>query len=454
MTVQRQTYAQHARAVLTLGLPLVGSHLAQVGINLTDTIMLGWYDLEVLAGQVLGGMIFFITFIAGSGFAWAITPLVAEAEGRGDTTQARRVTRMSLWIVIGYAVALVPVMLSAPAILRLAGQEAHLADIAGQYLSIAGWSLAPALAVMVLKSHLSALERANVVLWVTLAAVAVNALGNYALIFGHWGMPELGVRGSAISTLLVHVVSLLLLMAYVRRATPEHQLFRRFWRADPEALGTVFRLGWPIGLTTLAEVGLFASASLMMGWIGPLDLAAHGIAIQIASMAFVVHVGLSNTATIRVGRAVGRNDPEGLKRGAHVVLALSAVAVAVTVLLFLLLPETLIGLFTDPADPDRDAVIAIGVQLLAAAALFQAADAAQVMALGLLRGIRDTKVPMIFAGISYWVLGMPASYLLGFVLGWGGVGIWLGLALGLGAAGATMMTRFWTRSLGTAPVPA
>jgi MATE family multidrug resistance protein len=257
----------------------------------------------------------------------------------------------------------------------------------------------------------------------------------------------MGVRGAAVATVMVHTVSLLALVVYTETATPEHELFRRFWRPDREAFGTVFRLGWPIGITTVAEVGLFAMSSLMMGWIGPLHLAAHGIAIQVASVVFMIHLGLSNTATIRAGRAIGRGDAQGLRDGALVVTALSGLAALVTIAIIVAIPGPLIGLFVDPADPDRPRVIEIGTVLLYAAALFQLVDAAQVMALGLLRGVQDTRVPMIYAAISYWLIGVPCSYVLGFVLGWEGPGIWLGLAAGLAAASVFMMTRFWHNTL-------
>lgn len=443
----RMTYGAHVKAILALGLPLIGSHVAQFAVQMTDTFMLGWYDVRVLAGEVLGGTLFFILFIAGSGFAWAVSPLVASAEGAGDTTTARRVTRMSLWISALYACATLPLLLNADTILLALGQEPELARIADEYLSITAWAIFPALGVMVLKSHLSALERTRVVFWVTILAVLVNGLGNYMFIFGHWGAPELGVRGAAVATVMVHTVSLLALVVYTETAMPEQELFRRFWRPDREAFGTVFRLGWPIGITTVAEVGLFAMSSLMMGWIGPLHLAAHGIAIQVASVVFMIHLGLSNTATIRAGRAIGRGDAQGLRDGAVVVTALSGLAALVTIAIIVAIPGPLIGLFVDPADPDRPRVVEIGTVLLYAAALFQLVDAAQVMALGLLRGVQDTRVPMIYAAISYWLIGVPCSYVLGFVLGWEGPGIWLGLAAGLAAASVFMMTRFWRNTL-------
>ncbi|MBK5935140.1 MATE family multidrug resistance protein [Rhodovulum imhoffii] len=441
------TPAQHLRAILVLGLPLIGSHLAQFAITATDALMLGRYDVEALAAEVLGGALFFIFFIMGSGFAWAVMPMVATAAAGGEEAQVRRVTRMGVWISAGFAIVTLPVFLLAESLLLMGGQEPHIAALAQDYLGILGFGMLPALVVMVLKSYFAALERTRIVLWVTLGAVALNVLGNYALIFGRLGFPEMGIRGAAISSIAVHLVSMAGLVVYARVATPEHALFQRLWRPDWEAFFRVFRLGWPIGLTNLAEVGLFAASSVMMGWLGAVPLAAHGIALQISSATFMVHVGLSNVATIRAGRALGRGSEQDLRRGAQVVTAVSMAMALAAVVLFLTLPGSLIGLFLDADEPQRAALIAAGTGMLAAAALFQFADAAQVIALGLLRGVQDTRVPLAIAAISYWLVGAPSSYALGFGLGWGGVGVWLGLACGLALAGVFMMSRFWLRSV-------
>ncbi|WP_306152572.1 MATE family efflux transporter [Roseovarius sp. MMSF_3281] len=437
------TYRQHARAVLGLGLPLVGSHLAQFAITLTDAAMLGWYNVESLAAGVLGGEMFFLFFIMGSGFAWAVMPMVAAAQGAGEGAQVRRVTRMGLWASVLFGCLALPLLLFTQDILHALGQTDEVSRLAGEYNRINGWAIWPALLVMVLKSYLAALERTRVVLWITLLAAGVNAVVNYILIFGNFGAPEMGIRGAAVASVTVHLVSLVALVVYVIRATPEHALFQRLWRPDGEAFGRVFRLGWPIGITNLAEVGLFAASSVMMGWLGTLPLAAHGIALQAASVAFMMHLGLSNAATVRAGNAHGRGDLPGMRAGAGVVIALSTIAALATVVVFLALPEPIISAFMRPDEPDRAAVLALGVGLLAAAALFQLVDAWQVIALGLLRGVQDTRVPMVIAAITYWGIGIPASYVLGFTLGLGGVGVWLGLATGLALAAIFMMGRFW-----------
>jgi MATE family multidrug resistance protein len=444
----RLTPFAHARATLVLGLPLIGSHVAQMALHVTDTVMLGWYGVEPLAAGVLGASSFFLMFMLGSGFAHAVMPLVAAAMGRGDETQVRRDTRMGLWLSIIFGIAVYPVFWFSGAILLALGQDPTVSAMAEDYLRIIGLGMVPALMVMAMKSWLAALERTQVVLWLTVAGVAVNAALNWALIFGNWGAPELGLQGAAIASVAVQVVTLLAVAGYgaLHPALRRFRLFQRFWRPDWQAMGQVFRLGWPIGLTSLMEGGLFQAAALMMGWIGTLELAAHGIALEITAVTFMIHVGLSNAATVRTGRAFGEGDARALRDGAVVALVLSQGIGLFIIATFLLAPEPLIRLFLDGSDPMTPQIVAYATLLLMCAAAFQVADAAQVMALGLLRGIRDTKVPMFIAAICYWLIGIPASYGMAFWLDWGGVGLWLGLVLGLSLTAVALLIRFWRRA--------
>ncbi len=438
----------HARALLILAFPLIGSHVAQVILQVTNTVMLGWYGVEELAAGVLGVSTFFILFLMGSGMAHAVMPLAAAALGRNDETQVRRDTRMGMWLSIFYGVAIMPVFWFAEPLLLALGQKPEIAALAQQFMRITGLGLIPALLIMVLKSFLAAQQRAQVVLVVTVTAAVVNALLNWALIFGNWGAPELGLRGAAISSVVVQVLSLLVLALWValHRDFRRFRLFQRFWRPDRVAMRQVWALGWPIGLTSLMEGGLFHAAALMMGWIGTVELAAHGIALEITALTFMVHVGLSNAATVRVGRAEGAGDARALRDGALVAVVTSQLLGLFVIAAFLLIPGTLIGLFLDDANPRAADIIAYGSVLLAMAALFQVADAGQVLALGLLRGVRDTRVPMVIAIVCYWGIGIPASYLLAFKAGLGGPGLWLGLVIGLSLAAVALHYRFWTRA--------
>ena len=437
------TYSAHMRAILRLGLPLIGGHMGQVAIGVTDTVMLGRYGVEALAAGTLGGTYFYILFLMGSGFAWAVMPMVARYHAEGDEQNVRRATRMGLWLSLGFSLVALPALLWALPVLQALGQPDQVAVLAGEYLQVAGWGIIPALLVMTLKSYLAAMERTQIVFWITLAAAVANGLANYALIFGNWGAPELGIRGAAIASVVTQLVMLVGVLIYAFRALPEHQLLKRFWRADGDMLREVYRLGWPIGLTTLSEVGLFSASAFMIGWLGTVPLAAHGIALQLASVTFMVHLGLSNAATIRAGNALGRRDREHLLRGALVVSLLSVAMAVLTIAVFLAVPEALISLFMSRDEVARQEILAIGVTFVALAALFQLVDGGQVIALGLLRGLQDTSVPMVMAAVSYWGVGMPLSYWLGFGLGYGGAGVWMGLVGGLGCAAVLLTWRFW-----------
>jgi len=445
------TYQDHSRAIGTLGMPLILSNLAQFAINITDAVMLGWYDVTALAAATIAGTLFFVIFIVGAGFSQAVTPLVAAAAEEGDDVQVRRVTRMGLWLSILYGLAVTIPFFWAEDILIAIGQEPEVARLSDIYLQIVIWQMIPALIVMTLKAFLAAMEHTAIILWATIGTAILNGFINYALIFGNWGMPELGIKGAAIASLTVNLISVAILVAYIQRYLPQFALFKNFWRSDSEIMRRVFVLGWPIGLTSLAEGGLFSASAVMMGWLGAVELAAHGIAIQLASMTFMVHIGFSQAATVRAGRALGRRDEMSLRRGGITAIGMSALFAVGTSLIFLTIPETLVSLFIDPSDPERATLLRIGASLIMVAALFQLVDGLQVMALGLLRGVQDTTVPMVMATISYWVIGLPVSYLLAFPLGFGAVGLWLGLVIGLAIAAVLLSWRFWGRSVKITP---
>jgi len=442
-----QSYGDHARALLALGIPLVLSSVAGFAIHMTDTIMLGWYDVISLAAATIATSFWFIIFILGAGFGHAVMSLVAAAAADGDDVRARRATRMALWLSMLFAVIVQPLLYWSEALFLALGQTVDVAAEAQRYLRIAGFGMIPALLAVVMRSYLSALHLTAVQLWVTLAALVVNAMVNYALIFGNWGAPELGIRGAAIASVIVQVITLVVLLIYAQVKMPQFRLYQRLWKADPSAIRDVFRLGLPIGLTSLAESGFFTASAVMMGWIGEIELAAHGIALQLVALMFMFHVGMSQAATVRAGNAFGRRDENDLRRVATTAFGVALAFGMVVVVIFLTIPEALISLFIDPSEPARGALLSIGATLVMLAALFQFVDSTQIIALSLLRGVQDTNVPMWLAAVSYWIIGLPASYVMAFVLGWGPVGLWLGLVVGLGAASTLLMWRFWGRSV-------
>ena len=449
-------YRPHVIATLSLGLPLVGGHLARMAIGISDTVMVGWYGVDALAALVLATSFLFILMMLGAGFGIGVLGLLAAAHARDDRTEIRRATRMALWLSTIHAGLIMPLFWFSKPVLLALGQQEIVAQLSQDYLRIAGWGAGLTLWAMVLNSYLASMERTQVVLWITLAGLPLNIALNYALIFGHFGAPELGVRGAAIASVTTQGVTLAAILAYALwlPQTRPIALMKRFWRPDWPAFRAILRLGLPVGLTLVAEIGMFVGSNIMMGWFGTVALAAHGIALQIASITFMFQLGISNAATIRAGQAQGRGDAVMMRDAAKVVIWIATGFGVLTSLLFIALPGPLVSLYLDPSNPDSAAILSLATVLMFWAALFQLADALQVQALGLLRGVQDTRVPMWLAGISYWAIGLPAGYLLAFPLGMGPAGLWAGLLIGLCVAAVLMLRRFyaglargdWTRA--------
>ncbi|WEX75839.1 MATE family efflux transporter [Sinorhizobium numidicum] len=439
------SWGNHYRASFYLGVPFIGAQLAQLAINTTDVLMVGKLGATQLAAIILATQTFFMIFIFGSGFANAVVPMAAQAQGRGDRISVRRSVRMGMWVVLLYGVLTAPILWMAEPILLFAGQKPEVAALAGEYLRIAQWAIFPSLIFMVLRAFLSGLERAGVILYVTLATLVLNAVLCYLLIYGHFGFPALGIFGAAIAALGVALLGAILTIAYIR-GRPElnqYELFARFWRPDWPAFREVIHLGIPISLTILAEVSLFTVASLLMGTIGTIELAAHGIALQFASIAFMIPLGLAQAGTVRVGFAYGRGDMLGVRRAAIAVLVLGCGFAAVGSTIFALFPRHLAALYLDTSRPDAAEVLAFAGPLIVIAGAFQLVDGLQAIAAGMLRGLKDTKIPMILAMISYWPIGFFCAWTFAFPLNFGGIGVWFGFVLGLAAAALLLNWRFF-----------
>ena len=441
MTISR-SLIQNIRKLFALGLPIVGSNLAMMLIGVTDIVMVGWHSVEELAALILATTLFFNIFILGSGVAFALMPMVSSAAAVGDDTTVRRSTRMSLWLSMIYGVMSLPIFYMSEGIFLALGQQAELAAYAADYMWILAPAIIPALWANVMRSYLAAMEFTKVIMFITAGVAVLNIGFNHVLIFGNYGFPELGIQGAAIASLLVNILTAVITSIYAIVILPQHTLFARFYRADWPALVKVFKLGMPIGLSMLAETGLFSAASVMMGWIGVIALAAHGIALQLASLTFMAHLGLSHAVTIRIGNAAGRQDRDAMVDVTKAGVWISVLWSFFTIILFVGLGPNLVSLFLDADEAARDAIIAYGVVLLWIAALFQLVDGGQVLAIGLLRGIQDTAGPMVITVFGYWGVGIPTAYLLGFHTQLAGSGIWLGLVAGLSFAAIGLSIRF------------
>jgi MATE family multidrug resistance protein len=342
---------------------------------------------------------------------------------------------------------MVPLVLQIQPVYRALGQDEVATAMANEFMQIAAWSLFPALGIIAFRSLLSAYDATRIILLITVAGVFVNAAVAYVLIFGHFGFPRLELRGAAIATLITNIAMFVLFVIYVlrRQRFRRFHVLARFWKPDWTHFREIFRIGTPIGLTVLAEVGLFSAATLMMGRLGTDEVAAHAIALQCSSMAFMVPLGLGIAVTVRVGVAHGRRDAEGVRKAGWTALAVGMAFMACSCILFLTAGPAVVGLFLDPREPANANALMLAATFLIIAGVFQLVDGAQVVAAHALRGLSDTKVPMLLAIFGYWAVGLPVAYLLGFVLEWRGTGIWIGLATGLAFVAALLVTRFALR---------
>ena len=445
---RRGTLGEEVRATATLAWPIVLTNLAQIAITTTDVVMMGWLGPDALAAGTLGANLYYAFFVVGLGLAMAPSPLIAQALGRRRHAVAdvRRSVRMGFWLV---ALAMLPVMVAlwfAGPILRALGQSPALVGEAAAYVRAMMWGLIPFLWFMVLRGFTAALERPRPALVVSLIGIVFNAVSNWALMFGKLGAPALGLVGAGISSTLSSVLMFGLLAAVCVRGRPFRRfaLLGRFWRPRLGRLGELARIGAPIAGALGFEVTVFNAAVFLIGLISARELAAHAIAIQLASVTFMVPMGLGQAATVRVGLAAGAGDAAAVGRAGWVALGLGVSFMATMAVLFLTIPGVFVAAFLDLRAEGAAEVAALAVSLLALAGVFQVADGAQTIAAGALRGLKDTRVPMLFAGLGYWVFGLPTGAALAFLAGWGAYGIWVGFVVGLGIV-ALLLVRRWSR---------
>jgi MATE family multidrug resistance protein len=444
----RAAWLAELRAMLALGWPLVLTNIAQIALTTTDVIVLGRVSAEALAAGALGVNLYLAILIFAIGLITATSPMMAEAIGRRlhVVREIRRTFRQGLWSAVIITVPAWIVLWHTEAIMLAFGQEAQAAADAQIFMHMLQWGFLPTLGFIALRSFVAALQQPKWALVVTGITILFNTAANWMLVFGHLGLPKMGLRGSGLATTLSNLflfVCFALVVLYHRKFRRYH-LFGRWWRADWPRFVKLWRLGVPIGATMAFEITVFNAAVFLMGQFGTAALAAHTIVIQIASVSFMVPMGLSQAATVRVGQAYGAGDRDAITRAGWTAFALGVGFMALMSALMLMAPLALIGAFIDVGDAANAAVVELAISFLFFAAVFQIADGAQGVAAGMLRGLQDTRMPMIFALIGYWGFGMPLSLLLAFKLGFGGQGIWIGLAAGLLAV-AIVMVRRWTQ---------
>ena len=445
------------RATLALAWPLILTNITMVLINATDVFLLARLGPDALAASALGSGIVIAMLLIGIGIVVAGSPLMAAELGRKphSVRDVRRTFRQTLWAATAICIPIWALLWQMGALLEWAGQPPRLAADAGIFIRALMWQIWPMLGVVAIRGFMAALEMPRWTMIAGLAAVVVNAVINYGLIFGNFGLPAWGLFGAGVGsslTSLFQFIFLGLIISYHPRFRRYH-LFGRWWRADWPRFVTLWRLGLPIGLHMGFEAMVFAAAVFLMGYINTASVAAHAIAIQIASMTFMVPMGIGQAATVRVGLGFGRRDAEAIRRAGWTAYALGVGFMTAMAVGMWLIPSALAEIFLEPEYAGNAEVLKLAVSFLLVAAVFQIVDGAQVVGTGMLRGLQDTTWPMLFAAFGYWVIGIGVGCWLAFYSGMGGVGIWLGLALGLGiVAGLVLVRWMWRERLGLLPV--
>ncbi len=429
---------------MALAWPLVMMQLAQIGIHSVEVIYSGRLGPTYLAAATVGAQTFHAAFLFLLGLAIAVAPMVSQARGRRQFRVIRRTVRQGLWTTTLMAVpAMLLLWFIKPMMLFLAQPEA-VAAAAEDFVRPMAFGLPAWIWYFVLRNFTAAMDRPRPALYVMILGIVVNAVAGYALVFGNLGAPKLGISGAGISAALSAWVVFLGMLIFVLldRRLSRFRLFGRLWRADWPLFKEILKIGFPIGIALFFETTFFMTALYLQGLLSIEAQAAHGAAIQLIAIAFMIPLGIAQAGTVRIGLAVGRQDQGAAGRAAVITYVLGLVAALLTAAALLLFPVSFMQIFLGADHPQTQAVIALGVGFLAVGALFQLVDSGQVIAMGCLRGLKDTKVPMYIAAFGYWVIGIPTSILLGFATDLAGIGIWIGLAAGLTVAAIMLTLRF------------
>jgi MATE family multidrug resistance protein len=422
--------------MLRLAIPVVIVQVGMMAMGVVDTVMVGHISAQALAAVALGNLYFFTLAVFALGTLMVLDPVVAQAVGAGDRPAVARAVQRGVIIAAVLTVPAVALLTSAGPVFSLARQPAEVIPLAAAYAIRTAPGTLPFLLFVVFRQTLQAMGRTAPIVAAIIGANLVNGVLNWVLIFGHLGFPAMGVVGSAWATTISRILLVLWLWAASRRELDPLLLPVRpeIWQLQP--LVRMFRLGLPIGAQHVLEFGAFALVALMMGWMGTRAMAGHQVAINLAALTFMVPLGVGDAASVLVGQAVGRGDPEGTRGAARAAFACGVVFMTMTGAVFLSLPEPLARLYS------RDlGVIGVAATLIPIAGVFQIFDGIQVVASGVLRGLGDTRAPMVANLLGYWLVGIPVSIYLGFVARLGPAGLWWGLVLGLGLVGTSLLLR-------------
>jgi MATE family multidrug resistance protein len=425
--------------MVALAVPVVLSELGWMAQGVVDTIMVGKLGPAAIGAVAIGNAVFYTPSLFGIGILLGLDTLVAQSYGRRDYDGCHRWLAQGVYLATFIAPLTMAVVWAASFGYARIGISAAVAGPAGSYLRVVNWSMLPLLLYGGVRRYLQGVGQVRVVTVTFVGANLLNWGGNWLLIYGHWGAPRMGIEGSALSTVIARIFMAAALLGFAWRYERKrgHPLFKHWAGPSLQMLRQLCRLGAPAAGQIVLEVGAWNLATLAAGWLTPVALATHQIALNYAAISYMVPLGVGAAAAVAVGHAVGAGDPARARRAGWMALALGTGFMLLAGILFLLAPRPLIALYT--TDP---AVMAVGPGLLGLAAAFQIFDGIQTVSTGALRGLGETRAPMIANLVGYWVLGLPLGFVLCFVLKWGIYGLWIGLTLALVVIASNLLMRW------------
>lgn len=438
--LERAYLLHEVRATVRLALPLIAAQLAAVGSNVIDAVLAGHVSAHVLGAVAVGASIWSLAIVSGIGMMMAVPPSVAQLDGAARRHEVGAVFHQALWLALGMGVLLWFAVRHAEPLIELIGVTPSLRHDVQRFLLAISWG-APALTIyFALRGLSEGLSLTRPSMYFSLGGLVLLVPLGYVLMFGKLGIPPQGAHGCGVATAIVLWLEMLAFAVYVMLRRNYHGLglFDHFERPDLRRIVHLVHIGLPMAVTLLAEAGLFVATALIIATLGEDVIASHQVAINIASLFFMIPLGLAMAITVRVGNAVGRGDERGVRYAGFCGIGLTLATQVLSAGLMLGLPHFIASLYTH-----EPKVIALAAQLIVLAGLFQFSDGIQVAANGALRGLKDTRVPMAITLFAYWIVGMPVGWWLAFHHGLGARGMWMGLIAGLSVAAVMLFVRFW-----------
>jgi multidrug resistance protein, MATE family len=442
--VTRSLIFSEVTAFLKLALPLAGVQLSQAAIGFVDTLMMGRIGLETLAAGGLAALTFSVFLYTSSGVLMGVSPIVATAYGAGNKHEIERVVQQGCLLVIGITIPISFCIANFDVLMRHLGQAEMTVVLGNTYLDIMVWGFFPALGFALLRSVVSAMSHARIIMSIAIGGTIINIIGDYVLGFGKFGFPKLGIAGLALASILAMWAMFVALVVYIltQKELKTYRFFRQIYRVDRQIVTSLIRVGVPIGIATALEIGLFTIVTYLMGLLGTEVLAAHQVVLQTVAITFMVPLAMSYAATIRVGRAIGQSGLVGATRAGYIGAAIGLGFMLIMAAILLIFPRQIIGIFIDISDPRNANVVTLATGLMTIAAISQILDGPQKIIMGALYGLQDTRIPMILSFVAFWGIGLASGYWLGFHTSLGGNGLWIGQSIGIAISAVMFFWRF------------